>query len=120
EWERVGRLRLRLMDRQAAIEALERARALGPSVAGLLDLALAFHLAGELGGEITATEQATQLEPGSAPAWSRYAHALARSDRLSDAVAATERAAELAPGDLEVRALLVRLREAAPRALPAV
>jgi len=118
-WERVGRLRLRLMDRDGAIEALERARGLGPSVHGLLDLALAYHLAGELGGEVTATEQATLLDPASAPAWSRHAHALARTDRVSDAIAATERAQELAPADLEVRALLERLREAAPRVLPA-
>jgi len=119
EWERVGRLRLRLMDRGRAIEALERARTLGPSVPGLLDLALAYHLAGDLGGEVTATEQATLIEPGSATAWSRHAHALARTDRISDAIAACERAQELAPADLEVRELLVRLREAAPRALPA-
>src|SRR5205085_5439039 len=44
-WERLGRLRLRLMDRPGAIEALERARLVGPSVEGLLDLALANHLA---------------------------------------------------------------------------
>jgi len=119
EWERVGRLRLRLMDRERAIEALERARGLGPSVNGLLDLALAYHLAGELGGEVTATEQATLLGPESAHAWSRHAHALARTDRVSDAITATERAQELAPGDLEVRELLERLRDAAPRALPA-
>jgi tetratricopeptide (TPR) repeat protein len=119
EWERVGRLRLRLMDRERAIEALERARALSPSVAGLLDLALAHHLAGELGGEVTASEQATLLDPDSAQAWSRHAHALARTDRVSDAIVATERAQELAPGDFEVRDLLERLREAAPRVLPA-
>jgi tetratricopeptide (TPR) repeat protein len=118
-WERVGRLRLRLSDRERAIEALERARGLGPSVAGLLDLALSYHLAGDLGGEVTATAQATLLDPESASAWSRHAHALARTDRITDAIAATERAQELAPGDLEVRGLLERLREAAPRALPA-
>ena len=64
-WERVGRLRLRLMDREAAISALEHARRLGPSVEGLLDLALAHHLAGDLGAEVTATEQATLLDPAS-------------------------------------------------------
>src|ERR671939_871807 len=64
-WERVGRLRLRLMDRNAAIAALERARTLGPSVEGLLDLALALHLAGDLGGEVTACEQATLLDEDS-------------------------------------------------------
>ena len=48
-WERLGRLRLRLADRQRAIEAFERARELGPTVEGLLDLALAYHLAGDVG-----------------------------------------------------------------------
>ena len=119
EWERVGRLRLRLMDRPGAISALERARRLGPSAEGLLDLALAYHLAGDLGGEVTATEQATLLEPDSPAAWSRHAHALARTDRVTDALAATERAERLAPGNAEVAELLARLRAAVPRVLPA-
>src|SRR5215213_5698797 len=72
-WERVGRLRLRLLDRAAALAALQHARALGPSVEALLDLALALHLAGDLGGEVTATEQATKLAPTSQDAWARYA-----------------------------------------------
>jgi tetratricopeptide (TPR) repeat protein len=118
-WERVGRLRLRLMQRDAALEALEQARRLGPTVDGLLDLALAHHLAGDLGGEITATEQATMLEADSAAAWARYAHALARTDRVSDAIAASERALRLAPGDAEVADLLDRLHAAQPRVLPA-
>jgi tetratricopeptide (TPR) repeat protein len=118
-WERVGRLRLRLMDRTAAIEALERARRIAPSVEGLLDLALAHHLAGDLGAEVTATEQATQLDPGSAAAWARYAHALARTDRVSDAIGAAERALDLDGKDSEVVDLLERLRAAQPRVLPA-
>jgi len=118
-WERVGRLRLRLMDRSAALAALEHARRLGPTVEGLLDLALAYHLAGDVGGEVTACEQATTLDPESAAAWSRYAHALARTDRVSDAVAACERALELDPGNAEVAGLLDRLHESLPRVLPA-
>src|SRR5436190_2184921 len=43
-WERLGRLRLRRGERTAAVTALERARLVGPSVEGLLDLALAYHL----------------------------------------------------------------------------
>ncbi len=119
EWERVGRLRLRLMDRKRAIEALERARGLGPSVAGLLDLALAYHLAGELGAELGAIEQATELDHASPAAWSRLAHALARTDRLSDALRAAERAAQLAPHDAEVAHLVDRLQETQQRVLPA-
>jgi hypothetical protein len=118
-WERVGRLRLRLMQRGPAIEALEHARRLGPSVEGLLDLALAHHLAADLGGEVTATEQATMLAPDSGAAWARYAHALARTDRVSDAIDAADRALRLAPGDAEVADLLDRLMAAQPRVLPA-
>ena len=118
-WERVGRLRLRLMQRGAAIEALEQARRLGPSVEGLLDLALAHHLAGDLGAEVTACEQATMLDPVSAAAWARYAHALARTDRVSDAIAACERALHVDGSDGETADLLERLRDAQPRVLPA-
>ena len=52
-WERLGRLRLRGFDRAGAREALERARALGASEQGLLDLALVAHLAGDVGGEVS-------------------------------------------------------------------
>jgi len=118
-WERVGRLRLRLMQRDAALAALERARSLGPSAEGLLDLALAYHLAGDLGGEITACEQALALAPESQDAWVRYAHALARTDRVRDAIAACERALSLNGRDPDVAELLERLRAEAPRVLPA-
>jgi tetratricopeptide (TPR) repeat protein len=118
-FERIGRLRLRLMDRDAALAALEQARRLGPTVEGLLDLALAYHLAGDLGGEVTATEQATMLDPADAAAWTRFAHALARTDRTSDAIATAEHALRLAPDDAEVAELLDRLRAEAPRVLPA-
>ncbi|WP_445152762.1 tetratricopeptide repeat protein [Baekduia sp. Peel2402] len=118
-WERVGRLRLRLMDADGAREALARAREIGPTVEGLLDLALAYHLLGDLGGEVTATEQATLIDGEHAEAWSRHAHALARTDRVSDAIAAAERALRLAPENDEVADLLERLRAAQPRVLPA-
>jgi tetratricopeptide (TPR) repeat protein len=118
-WERVGRLRLRLMDRGAAITALERARELGPSIEALLDLALAYHLAGDLGGEVTATEQATHLEPASQTAWVRHAFALARTDRVSAAISAAERALSLNGHDAEVAELLEQLRNAEQRVLPA-
>ena len=117
-WERVGRLRLRLLQRERAIEALERARALEPSVDGLLDLALAYHLGGDVGAEVSATEQATRLDGDSFDAWSRHAFALARTDRVSEGIAAAERALHLR-GDDEVAELLARLRDELPRVLPA-
>jgi tetratricopeptide (TPR) repeat protein len=117
-WERLGRLRLRLGDRAGARAALERARGLEPSAAGLLDLALAHQLAGDVGAEVCACEAATLLAPDSLVAWSRYAHALARTDRVGDAIEACERALDLGP-DAEVGQLVERLRALVPRELPA-
>jgi predicted Zn-dependent protease len=116
-WERLGRLRLRLMDRAAAIWALERARELDPSVEGLLDLALAHHLAGNVGAEVSASEAATRLDPASRVAWSRHAHALARTDRLAECAQACERALALGY-DAEVEQLLEQVRSTTPRTLP--
>src|SRR4051812_46077466 len=115
-WERLGRLRLRGFDRAGACEALERARALGPTEQGLLDLALVANLAGDVGAEVSACEQATQLFGDSAAAWSRYAHALARTDRTAECLAACERALELVD-DPEVRDLRAQVLATAPREL---
>jgi tetratricopeptide (TPR) repeat protein len=117
-WERLGRLRLRLGDRAAAIDALERARRLGPTVEGLLDLALALQLAGDLGGEVSACEQATIIAPEDEQAWARYAHALARTDRVTDCLAACDRALQLAD-DPEVADLRERMLAALPREIAA-
>jgi tetratricopeptide (TPR) repeat protein len=118
EWERLGRLRLRLMDRVAAISALERARSIGPSVEGLLDLALAYHLAGDVGAEVSAAEGATILEPRSVAAWTAFAHALARTDRVSECLDACRQALRLGAGE-EVSDLLQRVEAAQPRVLRA-
>jgi tetratricopeptide (TPR) repeat protein len=117
-WERLGRLRLRLMDRDGAIEALERARRAGPSLEGLLDLALAYHLAGDVGAEVSTAEAATVIDPSSLPAWSTYAHALARTDRLAECEQACRTALRLG-ADAEVSDLLDRVTAAAPRGLSA-
>jgi tetratricopeptide (TPR) repeat protein len=118
-WERLGNLRLRRMDREGAVDALERARVIAPTLEGLLDLALAYHLAGDVGAEVSAAEAATHLAPKSADAWGRYAHALARTDRRSDTLAAADRALSLAP-DPDVRDLRDRLLAEQPRELPGV
>jgi tetratricopeptide (TPR) repeat protein len=117
-WERLGRLRLRTFDRPGAREALERAREAGPSEQGLLDLALVANLMGDVGAEVSACEQATALAPESPDAWARYAHALARTDRVSDCLEACEKALRLAD-DPEVRDLRDRVRAMAPRELAA-
>ena len=118
EWARLGRLRLRLMDRAGAIEALRRAQSLEPSVEALLDLALALQLAGDVGGEVSACEQAVELDGESLPAWARLAHAHARTDRVAECLEACERALELG-GDHEVADLRDRMRRLEPRVLPA-
>jgi len=116
-WERIGRLRLRRSDRAGARAAFEHARRIEPSVDGLLDLALLSQLDGDVGAEASFSEEATRVDPESPPAWSRYAHALARTDRVREAIAAAERALALGD-DAEVTQLLERLRETAARVLP--
>ena len=101
--------------RARATRSSARAR-WAPSEQGLLDLALVAHLMGDVGAEVTACEQATRLAPESARRWARYAHALARTDRVSDCLAACERALELAD-DPEVRDLRDQVLAAAPREL---
>jgi tetratricopeptide (TPR) repeat protein len=115
-WERLGRLRLRLMDRAGAIAALEQARRVEPSVDGLLDLALAHHLAGDVGAEVSAAHAATVLDPESQRAWTSYAHSLARTDRLSECQEACRRALALGD-DPEVSDLLAWASAAEPRRL---
>jgi tetratricopeptide (TPR) repeat protein len=115
-WERLGRLRLRRFDRAGAREALEQARRRGPSEQGLLDLALVAHLAGDVGTEVSACEEATELSPDSPLAWSRLAHALARTDRTTACLAACERALALGD-DPEVSDLRAQILAAAPREL---
>jgi tetratricopeptide (TPR) repeat protein len=115
-WERLGRLRLRLMDAGGAVSALEQARLVGPSLDGLLDLALAYRLAGDVGGEVSAAHAATLLDDESREGWSSYAHALSRTDRVSECLAACRRALALGD-DEEVAELLARMEAATPREL---
>jgi tetratricopeptide (TPR) repeat protein len=117
-WERLGRLGLRRFDRPGARAAYERARALSPSEQGLLDLALVANLQGDVGAEVSACEQATTLFPDSAPAWARYAHALARTDRTVECLEACDRALAFGP-DPEVTGLRDQVRAQAPRELSA-
>jgi tetratricopeptide (TPR) repeat protein len=116
-WNRLGGLRLRRGNPTGARKAFERGQRVEPSVEGLLDLALANQLLGDVGGEVSACEAATKLDPESAPAWSRYAHALARTDRTQDCLAACDRALALGD-DPEVRDLAEHVRAAQPRVLP--
>ncbi len=115
-WERLGRLRMRLGDRSGAITALEQAKLIAPSVDGLLDLALVYHLAGDVGAEVSAARAATRLDGQSPAAWSTYAHALARTDRLAECADACRQALRLGK-DPEVADLLTRVEATDPRGL---
>jgi hypothetical protein len=115
-WERLGRLRMRAFDLAGARDALERAREELPSEQGLLDLALVANLAGDLGAEVSACEQATVLFADSQAAWARYAHALARTDRTMECLGACEKALGFGP-DPEVDDLREQVLAAVPRAL---
>src|SRR6201994_2984440 len=115
-WERLGRLRLRLGDRTGAISALEQAKLVGPTVEGMLDLAPAHHLARHVGAEASAPHAAARIDPSSERAWSTYAHALARTDRLAECAEACRKALKLGKDD-EVSQLLARVEAAAPRGL---
>jgi Tfp pilus assembly protein PilF len=85
-------------------------------VDGLLDLALAYHLAGDVGAEVSAAEAATLVDPESVAAWSSYAHALARTDRIAEGIEACRRALALGE-EPEVAALLTWLQAQEPRGL---
>ena len=117
-WERLGRFQLRMFNCAGAKFTLTQARNLGPSVSGLLDLALACHLLGDIGQELSSCEQATQLCPDSQEAWSRYAHALARTDRRTECLAACERTLSFSE-DSEITELRQQLLRTAPRSLSA-
>jgi len=117
-WERLGRLRLRRFDRAGAREALERGQAIAPSQEGLLDLALVSNLLGDVGAEVSACDAAVTLVPDSRVAWSRYAHALARTERTRDCLAACDRALALGE-DPEVADLREHVLAQAPKELAA-
>jgi hypothetical protein len=87
-----------------------------PTVDGLLSLALAYHLAGDVGAEVSAAEAATRLDPDSQSAWGSCAHALARTDRINECIEACHRALALGE-DAEVADLLARVEASRPRAL---
>jgi tetratricopeptide (TPR) repeat protein len=113
-WARLGRIQLRRHDREGALNSLERARAEGADAEVLLDLALARRLCGDQGGEVNACFEATQLAPSWQQAWSRYAHALAGTDRRTDCLRACDRSLEFGP-DAEVAELREQIAASAPR-----
>ena len=115
-WERLGRLRLRLRDREAAIAAFERARR---SARRSRDCSISrwpTTWPGTSAPRCRPREAATAFDPESPPPGRRYAHALARTDRVAEAIEACRRALELGE-DPEVEDLLATVQSAIPREL---
>jgi predicted Zn-dependent protease len=77
---------------------------------------LLHHLAGDVGAEVSIAEAATRLDGDSPAAWSTYAHALARTDRITECLKACRRALELGE-DPEVADLLARFERQSARVL---
>ena len=117
-WARVGRISLKRHDRALARESFERARAEGAGAEILLDLALVRQLEGDVGGEVQACHEATLIDPDWPTAWSRYAHALAKTDRRTDCRTACEKALSFGP-DREVTQLVQWLDDSEPKAITA-
>lgn len=108
-WSRLGGLRLRLLQPEAAREALTRARRLPDSdVDTLLNLALADHLLGDRTGALESARAALKLDETSAAAWTALAHALDRSGANADCIAACDRALALGGEPIELGELRAR------------
>ncbi len=117
-WARLGNFRLRLMQPEAARDALTRARRLpGAEVETLLDLSLANHLLGQEGAAAECAQTAIKLDGHDPRAWTALAHALDRSGAQATCVEACERALELGAGQEEIATVLLRKRREAPRGI---
>lgn len=122
-WARLGRLRLRLMQPEAAVAALSRTRVMpGATADAMLDLAVAQRLLDNTAEAADAARRATQLDDGDQAAWALYAIALDRTGASAECVIACDRA--LAIGDqpeittLRARKLAERPAELQPAAVP--
>ena len=117
-WERLGRLRLRTFDRRApARRSSTRARS-SPASRGCSTSRSSRTCWATSAPRSRPASRPRTLAPESAAAWSRLAHALARTDRTTECLAACDRALALLD-DPEVRNLRAQVVAAAPRAIEA-
>jgi tetratricopeptide (TPR) repeat protein len=112
-WARLGALRLRLLQPEAAKEALTRSRRLPElTVDVLLDLALANHLLEEPVSALECVRAAAKLDDSDVHVWTALAHALDRTGAISECVIACENALTLGANPVEMGELRARkLRE---------
>lgn len=102
-WARLGGLRLRLLQPEAAREALTRARrSEDVTVDVLLDLSLADHLLGENAQSLESAQTAKRLDDTDPRVWTAIAHALDRTGNIADCVAACEHAIALGGDPVEL------------------
>ena len=108
-WARLGALRLRLLQPEAAREALTRARRLPEvTVDALLDLSLADHLLGERAAALESARAAEKLDDTDPLVWTTLAHALDRTGAVADCVMACERGIALGGDPIELGELRAR------------
>lgn len=108
-WARLGGLRLRLMQPEAAREALIRARrSEGSDVEVLLDLSLANHLLGENAAALECARAAERIESALPEVWTAIAHGLDRTGNVADCVAACEHAIAIGGDPVELGELRAR------------
>ncbi|MGH2905633.1 MAG: tetratricopeptide repeat protein [Solirubrobacterales bacterium] len=115
-WARLGGLRLRLLQPEAARESLTRARRLPElTVDVLLDLALADHLLGERTAALEAVNAARKLDDTDPDVWTAFAHALDRTGAIAECIMACEHAIAIGADALELGELRARkVREQPP------
>lgn len=102
-WARLGALRLRLLQPEAAREALTRARRLPDATAdALLDLSLADHLLGERAASLESARAAQKLDNGNPLVWTALAHALDRSGAHKECIEACETALAIGADPVEL------------------
>ncbi len=117
-WARLGGLRLRLFQTEAARDALTRARRLpGAEVDALLDLALANHLLGDAHAAAECAQTAVKIDDGDPRAWTALATALDRSGARAACLEACDRALALGADQGEIGAILLRRRREAPEGI---
>lgn len=118
-WARLGGLRLRLLQPEAAREALTRARrAEGSDVETLLDLALANHLLGDTAAALESARAAQRIDDSSALVWTALAHGLDRSGNIADCIAACEHAIAIGGDPIELGELRAHKLRERPDELP--
>ncbi len=102
-WARLGGLRLRLLQPEAAREALTRARrAEGSDADTLLDLALANHLLGDNTAALESARAAQRIDESDPLVWTAIAHGLDRTGNIADCIAACEHAIAIGGDPVEL------------------